>query len=80
MIASLRFKLPEEEDDLNDALKGTHYKNLCDTWYSETLRKHIKRSTPIILESGKAVEIDENLYEILVAIKNELNEHFKEDE
>ena len=42
MKTTLSFTLPEDREELNDALNGSKYKARIDTLYNDVFRQHLK--------------------------------------
>lgn len=47
MKATLEFNLPEDKEEMENAIKGGFNKMKIDTLYDEVFRPHIKYGTPI---------------------------------
>lgn len=73
MKTTISFELPEEREELNNALNGRLYKTRIDTLYNEVFRPHIKYEKPIIEDSLTGQE-----YEIIKAIWHKVAEHFED--
>lgn len=56
MKTTIEFNLPEEKEELDDALKGSLYKARIDTLYTEVFRPHLKYGRPIIPPTGGKME------------------------
>jgi hypothetical protein len=74
MKSTLTFNLPEEKEELNDALNGGKYKAALDTLYDDVFRPHLKYGNPII---GDAVLTDEQ-YAIIEALWKKVAEHLED--
>lgn len=48
MKGKLEFNLPEEREEFNEAIKGSHYKMLLDGLYDNVFRPHFKYDHPIV--------------------------------
>lgn len=51
MKSTIEFNLPEEREELNDALNGSRYKSRIDTLYDRVFRPHIKYGKPLVCKS-----------------------------
>ena len=56
MKSTIEFTLPEEREELNDALNGSRYKAMIDTLYDKVFRPHIKYNHPLIAKSESEME------------------------
>lgn len=79
MKSTIKFNLPEEREELNNALNGSRYKARIDTLYDRVFRPHIKHGKPLIAKSE--IEMEELTQEQLAIIEqiwyNVFN-HFEE--
>lgn len=79
MKSTISFNLPEEREELNDALNGGKYKARIDTLYDEVFRPHIKYNKYIIEGTdNKWQELTEEQYLVIEAIWKKVAEHFED--
>lgn len=67
MKSTIKFNLPEEREELNNALNGSRYKARIDTLYDRVFRPHIKHGKPLIAKSE--IEMEELTQEQLAIIE-----------
>jgi hypothetical protein len=67
MKSTIEFNLPEEREELNDALNGSRYKSRINTLYDEVFRPHLKYGKPLIAKSE--LEMEELTQEQLAIIQ-----------
>jgi hypothetical protein len=75
MKTTISFTLPEEQEELNDALKGSLYKARIDELYDQVFRPHLKYDKPII---GTGSELSEKQQEVIEALWKKVAEHFED--
>jgi hypothetical protein len=67
MKTTLEFNLPEEKEELQDALKGSLYKARIDELYDQVFRPHIKYDKPILSQNkeltGEQLAVIQQLWE-----------------
>lgn len=73
MKTTISFDLPEEREELNDALNGGKYKARIDTLYTEVFRPHLKYGNPII---GNELNGDQE--QVIVELWKKVAEHFED--
>lgn len=79
MKTTISFNLPEEREELNDALNGSKYKARIDTLYDEVFRPHIKYNNPILEETQyKMEELSDKQREVIEALWKKVAEHFED--
>jgi hypothetical protein len=77
MIVTLRFKIPEDSEALQDCLSAHLYKGQIETWHTDVFRSHIKHDTPIELK-GKDYILTQKDRDLLQYFIGKLVEHFEE--
>lgn len=79
MKSTLEFDLPEERDELNDALNGGKYKARIDTLYDEVFRPHMKYNKPILAKDESSMqELTDDQLEIIEQIWENVFKHFED--
>jgi hypothetical protein len=79
MKSTLEFDLPEERDELNDALNGSKYKARIDTLYDEVFRPHIKYGRPVIPPvGGKMEELTDEQLAVIEQLWENVFTHFED--
>jgi hypothetical protein len=79
MKTLIEFNLPEEREELNDALNGSEYKARIDTLYNDVFRPHLKYDKPILEESdAKMKELSDEQREVIEALWKKVAEHFED--
>ena len=79
MKSTLEFDLPEERDELNDALNGGKYKARIDTLYDEVFRPHMKYNKPILTKDESSMqELTDEQLEIIEQIWENVFKHFED--
>lgn len=79
MKSTLEFDLPEERDELNDALNGGKYKARIDTLYDEVFRPHMKYNKPILAKDESSMqELTDEQLEIIEQIWENVFKHFED--
>ena len=79
MKSTLEFDLPEERDELNDALNGGKYKARIDTLYDDVFRPHIKYNKPILAKDESSMqELTDEQLEIIEQIWENVFKHFED--
>jgi len=79
MKTTISFNLPEEREELNDALNGSKYKARIDTLYEEVFRPHMKYSKPIIAKDESSMqELTDDQLEIIKQIWENVFKHFED--
>lgn len=78
MKTILEFDLPEEKEELHDALKGSLYKARIDTLYDEVFRPHIKYNKPIIGADSKWQELTKEQLAVIEQLWKNIAEHFED--
>jgi hypothetical protein len=79
MKTLIEFNLPEEREELNDALNGSEYKAHIDTLYNDVFRPHLKYDKPILEESdAKMKELSDEQREVIEALWKKVAEHFED--
>ena len=73
MKTLLEFNLPEEREELDQALNGSRYKAAIDTLYDNVFRPHLKYEKPILQDNLTGEE-----YEIIRTIWEKIAEHFED--
>ena len=79
MKTTLEFDLPEERDQLENAINGSLYKAKIDTLYTDVFRPHLKYDKPILIEDEiKMQELSEEQREVIEALWKKVAEHFED--
>ena len=79
MKSTLEFDLPEERDELNDALNGGKYKARIDTLYDDVFRPHMKYNKPILAKDESSMqELTDDQLEIIEQIWENVFKHFED--
>lgn len=79
MKSTLEFDLPEEKDELKDALNGSVYKARIDTLYDEVFRPHMKYNKPILAKDESSMqELTDDQLEIIEQIWENVFKHFED--
>lgn len=79
MKSTLEFDLPEERDELNDALNGGKYKARIDTLYDGVFRPHMKYNKPILAKDESSMqELTDDQLEIIEQIWENVFKHFED--
>lgn len=78
MKSTLSFNIPEEREELDDALNGSKYKARIDTLYDEVFRPHIKYDKPIIGADPKWQELSNEQREVIEILWQKVAEHFED--
>ena len=78
MKTTISFNLPEEREELNDALNGSKYKVRIDTLYNDVFRVHLKYNKPIIGADPKWQELSEEQFLVIEALWKKVAEHFED--
>ncbi len=79
MKSILEFDLPEEKDELKDALNGSVYKARIDTLYDEVFRPHMKYNKPILAKDESSMqELTDDQLEIIEQIWENVFKHFED--
>lgn len=79
MKSTLEFDLPEERDELNDALNGGKYKARIDTLYDDVFRPHMKYNKPILARDESSMqELTDEQLEIIEQIWENVFKHFED--
>lgn len=79
MKSTLEFDLPEERDELNDALNGGKYKAHIDTLYDDVFRPHMKYNKPILAKDESSMqELTDEQLEIIEQIWENVFKHFED--
>jgi hypothetical protein len=79
MKSTLEFDLPEEKDELKDALNGSVYKARIDTLYDEVFRPHMKYNKPILAKDESSMqELTDEQLEIIEQIWENVFKHFED--
>jgi len=79
MKTTISFELPEEREELNDALNGSKYKAKIDTLYDDIFRPHLKYDKPILEETQcRMQELSEEQREVIEALWKKVAEHFED--
>lgn len=79
MKSTLEFDLPEERDELNDALNGGKYKARIDTLYDDVFRPHMKYNKPILARDESSMqELTDDQLEIIEQIWENVFKHFED--
>jgi hypothetical protein len=79
MKSTLEFDLPEERDELNDALNGGKYKARIDTLYDEVFRPHMKYNKPVLAKDESSMqELTDEQLEIIEQIWENVFKHFED--
>ena len=73
MKTTISFNLPDEREELEDALNGSKYKARIDTLYDEVFRPHLKYGNPII---GNELNGDQE--QVIVELWKKVAEHFED--
>lgn len=73
MKSIIEFNLPEEREEMNDALNGNLYKVRIDTLYDEVFRPHLKYVNPILQD-----ELTDEEYTIIKTIWEKVFNHFED--
>lgn len=79
MKTTIEFDLPEEKDQLENAINGSLYKARIDTLYTDVFRPHLKYDKPILEASVcKMQELSEEQREVIEALWKKVAEHFED--
>ena len=78
MKTTISFNLPEEREELNDALNGSKYKARIDTLYNDVFRPHLKYDKPIIGADPKWKELSNEEREVIEILWKKVAEHFED--
>ena len=79
MKTTISFNLPEEREELNDALNGSKYKARIETLYTDVFRPHLKYDKPILIEDEiKMQELSDEQREVVEALWKKVAEHFED--
>lgn len=79
MKSTLEFDLPEEKDELKDALNGGVYKARIDTLYDEVFRPHMKYNTPLLAKDESSMqELTDEQLEVIEQIWENVFKHFED--
>lgn len=79
MKTTLEFTLPEDREELNDALNGSKYKARIETLYTDVFRVHLKYNKPILIEDEtKTQELSEEQFLVIEALWKKVAEHFED--
>ena len=79
MKTTLEFTLPEDREELNDALNGSKYKARIETLYTDVFRVHLKYDRPILIEDEtKMQELSDEQREVVEALWKKVAEHFED--
>jgi hypothetical protein len=73
MKTTISFNLPDEREELDDALNGSKYKARIDTLYTDVFRPHLKHDKPILEE--EFIDIHR---EVIEALWKKVAEHFED--
>lgn len=75
MKSTIVFNLPEDREELNDALNGSKYKSRIDTLYDRVFRPHLKHEKPI-MEEGSVLSPEE--YDVIHELWKKTLQHFED--
>lgn len=79
MKTTISFNLPEEREELNDALNGGKYKARIDTLYDKVFRPHMKYNKPILAKDESSMqELTDDQLEIIEQIWENVFKHFED--
>lgn len=79
MKTTISFNLPEEREELNDALNGGKYKARIDTLYDKVFRPHMKYNKPILAKDESSMqELTDEQLEIIEQIWENVFKHFED--
>jgi len=79
MKSTIEFNLPEEREELNDALNGSRYKARIETLYDKVFRPHIKYGKPLMSKSESEMqELTEEQLAIIEQIYENVFNHFED--
>ena len=79
MKSTIEFNLPEERDELNDALNGGKYKACIDMLYDEVFRPHMKYNKPILAKDESSMqELTDEQLEIIEQMWENVFKHFED--
>ena len=78
MKTTLEFDLPEEKDQLENAINGSLYKARIDTLYTDVFRPHLKYDKPIIGADPKWQEFSDEQREVIEVLWKKVAEHFED--
>lgn len=78
MKTILEFDLPEEKDQLENAINGSLYKARIDTLYTDVFRPHLKYDRPIIGADPKWQELSDEQREVIEALWKKVAEHLED--
>jgi hypothetical protein len=78
MKTTIEFDLPEEKEELHDALNGSLYKARIDELYDRVFRPHIKYNKPIIGADPKWQELSEEQLAVIRQLWKNVAEHFED--
>lgn len=79
MKTTISFDLPEEREELNDALNGGKYKARIDTLYDKVFRPHMRYSKPLLAKDETSMqELTDDQLEIIEQIWENVFKHFED--
>lgn len=78
MKTILEFDLPEEKDQLENAINGSLYKARIDTLYTDVFRPHLKYDKPIIGADPKWQELSDEQREVIEVLWKKVAEHLED--
>lgn len=79
MKSTIEFSLPEEREELRDALNGSKYRARIDTLYNEVFRPHIKYDKPLMAKSENEMqELTPEQLAVLEQIWENIFKHFED--
>lgn len=79
MKTTISFELPDEREELNDALNGSKYKTCIDTLYQDVFRPYLKYDKPILEESdAKMQQLSDEQREVIEALWKKVAEHLED--
>lgn len=79
MKSTLEFDLPEENEELQAALKGSLYKARIDELYDRVFRPHIKYNTPILAKDEASMqELTEEQLAVIEQLWENVRQHLED--
>jgi len=80
MKSTIEFNLPEESEELQDALKGSLYKSRIDSLYDEVFRPHFRYDKPLMLKDDSSMQdFTDEQRAILEQVWENVRRHFEID-
>ena len=80
MKSTIEFNLPEESEELQDALKGSLYKSRIDSLYDEVFRPHFRYDKPLMQKNDSSMQdFTDEQRAILEQVWENVRQHFEMD-